>query len=175
MKFALNDKPKGFSWFSGDGFLNFIFVPLLEWGLTCSRSFPRGVASGGLHLLTTVMAPFQLEFIVREAMRMRTVVGAVWIQQFGEQDLVRYEHYSVYKTSLLEELPIVMCKFWCCKELYSQSLIKYRDESAVVKLISTHKLVLGIIVFFFFLPLKCLIVFIRRVVIHVSFENRKGL
>ena len=29
MKFALNDKTKGFSRLSGDEFLNFIFVPML--------------------------------------------------------------------------------------------------------------------------------------------------
>ena len=54
VKFALNDKAKGFSWFSGDWFFNFIFVSLKSsaWmSLTCSHSFPRGEASGGLHLL----------------------------------------------------------------------------------------------------------------------------
>ena len=30
MKFALNDKAMGFSRLSGDGFFNFIFVPVLE-------------------------------------------------------------------------------------------------------------------------------------------------
>ena len=30
MKFALNDKAKMFSLLSRDGFLNFIFVPMLE-------------------------------------------------------------------------------------------------------------------------------------------------
>ena len=52
MKFALNDEPKGFSWLSGDGFLNFIFVSnsYARMSLTCSRSFPRGEARGGLHL-----------------------------------------------------------------------------------------------------------------------------
>ena len=30
MKFAVNDKAKGISRLSGDGYLNFIFVPMLE-------------------------------------------------------------------------------------------------------------------------------------------------
>ena len=31
VKFALNDRAKGFSWFSGDWFFNLIFVHLLDW------------------------------------------------------------------------------------------------------------------------------------------------
>ena len=31
VKFALNDRVKGFSWFSGDWFFNTTIVPLLDW------------------------------------------------------------------------------------------------------------------------------------------------
>ena len=53
MKFALNDKAKMLPWLSGDGFLNFIYVYYAWITLTCSRRFPRGVASGGFHLFWT--------------------------------------------------------------------------------------------------------------------------
>ena len=50
MKFSLNDKAKVFSWYSGDCFCSYVWM-----SSTCSRSFPRGIASGGLHLLYSIL------------------------------------------------------------------------------------------------------------------------
>ena len=47
MKFALNDKAK---MFLDVFFFKFYFCSYVWMSLTCSRSFPRGVASGGSHL-----------------------------------------------------------------------------------------------------------------------------
>ena len=54
MKFALNNEAKEFflrfSWSKGVyDFFNFIFCSYTQKSLPWSRSFPRGVARGGLH------------------------------------------------------------------------------------------------------------------------------
>ena len=49
MKFAFDNETKGIQDFQGDWFLNFIFCSYASMSLTCSCSFSRGVARGGLH------------------------------------------------------------------------------------------------------------------------------
>ena len=58
MKFALNDKAKGVSGFMiiGRWIFEFHFYSYAWMSLTCSRSFPHGIASGGLPLYYTYWA-----------------------------------------------------------------------------------------------------------------------